>query len=35
MIELNKMKIVETPWCKNDECEKNVKAKSAIESKIN
>ena len=35
MLELNKMQIVETPWCKNSKCEDDVKETSGIESKEN
>ena len=35
MLELNKMQIVETPWCKNPKCEDDVKERSGIESKEN
>ena len=34
MTELNKPRIVETPWCKMDECEDIVKTKSGVESKM-
>lgn len=33
MKELNKQKVVMTPWCKEAECEKKVKERSGIESK--
>ena len=34
MNELNKPRIVETPWCKDPKCEDQVKEKSGIESKL-
>ncbi len=30
MVELNKMQVVKTPWCKNVKCEDEVKEKSGI-----
>ena len=32
MSELNKLQIIKTPWCKNNECEEQVKLKSKNES---
>lgn len=34
MSELNKPRIVETPWCKGEECEEKVKDRSGLESKL-
>lgn len=34
MTELNKPRIVETPWCKKGCCEEKVKEKSGAESKM-
>ena len=33
MKELNKQKVITTPWCKEAECEKTVKTRSGVESK--
>lgn len=32
MTELNKMQVIKTPWCTNDDCEDQVKDKSKKES---
>ena len=34
MSNINKANVVLTPWCQEAECEKEVKEKSAIESKL-